>query len=521
MANVLFVQETYFPFQSVAKLSAHMKSVGHDVCLSIGESEKVIKEIREKKPDLIAFSILTPYRNHMLEVSSAIKAAGIDTPIIAGGYDISFTPEIVEHSDVDIICRGEGEQALEELCDMLDSGSDYTGIANLWVKKDGKLHKNDMRVWAFDLDAQPFDDRDLYLDYDPIFSIFPFTQVIAGRGCPYQCTYCFNDAYRKIYQAEGSTKYCNYRSPDNVIDELKILKNKYKAKFIFFNDSTLTYNKKWLLEFLPKYASEIGLPMTINAVITELNDEIAKAIKDTGVYTLIRWGLETGNEEFRIKTLNKRFTNEQMTAGVKLMQKYDLNYSSLMMLGLPGETLDMSWETLDVASRIMTKGSTQSVGVFSPFPGLPLTDVGIKLGQYEPEDFGNYAAFNPHPGLPVKEKTIEKNLVERVPEVEESDIITSDNVRAGTRDKCRFFGHRDRRDPEFKKILLLSRFAYLAIRFPRLKGMIKFMITLPDNILYRMVFFVTKHIFSLRVHGGVTMSFIFQYYLFHRHKKMY
>ena len=139
MAKILFVQEIYFPFQSIAKLSSYLKQAGHKVDLIIGEGNVIVEHINKTNPDLIAFSILTPYRNHMLSSVSIIKNAGIDTPIIAGGYDITFLPQMLEFSDLDIICRGEGEKSLAELCDRIDSKKDYTDIPNLWVKKDNKI----------------------------------------------------------------------------------------------------------------------------------------------------------------------------------------------------------------------------------------------------------------------------------------------------------------------------------------------------------------------------------------------
>ena len=121
MAKVLFAQEIYFPFQSIARLSAYLKLNGHKVDLVIGSEDKIVEYTKKNKPDLIAFSVLTPYRNHMLSSSAAIKKAGIKIPIIAGGYDITFLPQILMYSDIDIICLGEGEKPLKELCDRIDS----------------------------------------------------------------------------------------------------------------------------------------------------------------------------------------------------------------------------------------------------------------------------------------------------------------------------------------------------------------------------------------------------------------
>ena len=204
MAKVLFVQEIYFPFQSIARLSAYLKQEGHEVDLVIGDGQRLVEHVNSTKPDIICFSILTPYRNHMLFCVNALREAGIKTLAVAGGYDITFLPQILEHCGLDIVCRGEGEQPLAELCDCVDNGRDCTNIPNLWVKKDGRIYKNQMRHWEMDFDKLPFDDRDLYFDYDSYFKLVPFTQVLAGRGCPYLCSYCFNNGYRKITLMKNS-----------------------------------------------------------------------------------------------------------------------------------------------------------------------------------------------------------------------------------------------------------------------------------------------------------------------------
>lgn len=498
MAKVLFVQEIYFPFQSIARLSAFLKRRGHEVDLIVGDEGKTVAHIKKNKPDLIAFSVLTPYRNHMLVCSRAVKRAGIDIPIIAGGYDITFLPQILENSDLDIVCRGEGENALAELCERLDAKKDYTDIPNLWVKNRDKIYKNKMRTWTENMDELPFDDRDLYLNYDNYFKIVPFTQVLAGRGCPYDCSYCFNFGYKETYKNDGSAGYCRLRSVDNVMEELLILKDKYKARYIFFNDSTLTYNKNWILEFLKKYREKIDLPFSINAVISEINEELCKALQENGRCELIRFGLETGNEEFRHKVLNKRITSKQLFEGTALMRKYGIRYSISMMLGLPGENLELSWETINMAKILSAKNSVHAVNIFKPFPGLPITDYGISLGQYK------------------KEEISARDLPEQLKKSEDSEDYKK--LALGNRDMC--FYETYRCDHEGKLIQRLSRFSHLAIRFPTLRPMIKVLINFPDNFIYRFIWMVTEGLLNIRAHANVPVSFFIKYYLFHRRKRI-
>ncbi|MHC4596462.1 MAG: B12-binding domain-containing radical SAM protein [Planctomycetota bacterium] len=503
MAKVLFAQEIYFPFQSTARLSAYLKQRGHQVDLVLGDEKKITEHVKNTSPDLTAFSVLTPYRNHMLSSVSAIREAGVTTPIIAGGYDITFLPQILEHCSLDIVCRGEGEEPLAELCDRIDVGRDYTDIPNLWVKTPDAVFKNKMRPWAANMDALPFDDRDLYYDYDGYFKIVPFTQVLAGRGCPYLCSYCFNHGYKKIYEAEGSRGYCKLRSVDNVIEELLILKNKYKPRYIFFNDSTLTYNKKWLVELMDKYKEKVGIPFSINAVITEIDDEIGEALHNSGYCELIRFGLETGNEKFRTEVLKKNISNDRLIEGTNVLKKYKLRYSMAMMLGLPGETLDLAWETLTMAKKLSAKNSVHAVNIFKPFPGLDITEYGVSIGQYKAEDIGT--------------RELPKNLQNKTSDGQDNKKDYRE-LALGTRDMCFYENYRI--DEEGKTILKLSRFSHLAIRFPGLRPLIRQLIKLPDNFMYRFIWKATEGLLNIRAHANVPLSFFIKYFLFHSRKKI-
>lgn len=503
MAKVLFAQEIYFPFQSTARLSAYLKRTNHKVELAIGDEKQIVRAVKNSNPDLIAFSVLTPYRNHMLACASAIKKAGINTPLIAGGYDITFLPQILAYSGLDIICRGEGENPLAELCDCIDARGDYTNIPNLWVKKGNNIYKNKMRAWEMNLDELPFDDRDLYFDYDSYFKIIPFTQVLVGRGCPYLCTYCFNHGYKKIYEAEGSRGYCLLRSVDNIIEELLILKNKYQARYIFFNDSTLTYNKRWLLHFLEEYRKKIKIPFSINSVMTEIDEEVGRALRDSQYCILVRFGMETGNEKYRMEILNKRITNQRLLEGTNILKKYNIRYSMAMMFGLPGETLDLAWETIKMAKKLSAKDSVHAVNIFKPFPGLDITEYGIKIGQYRREDVSVHEV----------PEVLKKNEVMLL-----DDASAYKNLALGSRDMCFYQNYRI--DKEGQLILKLSRFSHLAIRFPILRSIIKQLIKLPDNFIYRFIWKATEGFLNIKAHANVPMSFFIKYYLFYSNKKI-
>jgi radical SAM superfamily enzyme YgiQ (UPF0313 family) len=537
MARVLFAQEMYFPIQSTQCLSAYLKQAGHKTDIAIGSPDEIVNYITENKPDLVAFSVLTAYRNHMLETAEKIKEAGITTPIIAGGYDITFMPQILEHSALDLICVGEGGDPIVEIAKALDEKQDFRKleIGNLHIKQDdGSVKKNPMRYWVTDFDAVPFDDRDIYYDKDPYFSTLPFMQILAGRGCPYPCTYCFNHGYKKIHTDEGmkGREYTTFRSVDKVIEELQLLANKYQFGDFFFNDSTMTYNKKWVIEFCKKY-KEAGIEQTFsfNGVIPEMTEKVCEALASTGKCRLIRFGLETGNEKFRIKTLRKNVKNMQLIEVTDRLTHYGLRYSMQMMMGLPGETMDYAWETITMARRISNNKSVHGINIFKPFPGLEINNIGLELGQYQTSDVvapGSVPPSNWRQAVPDTSQSQdailpadEAYLASRS-EMHKSGKLEGDNPNMSSKFGSRrmVFYDNYRRDELGMTILKLSRYSHLAIRYPELQSIIKRIIELPDNSFNRLIWMVTEGFYNIRVHAAAPWTYFLTFFLFHRGKQV-
>lgn len=478
MAKILFIQGIWFEFEGIMQLSASLKKAGHQVDILIGtDKEKLLPEIKKYDPDIIGMSIITSYREYTLGVARMVKENGLKALIFVGGYDASFFPEAIEQCpEIDILCRGEGDEPMTELANALDKKQDYSNIQSLWVRKDGKIIKNPLRPLNMDMDSKPWEDRDLYRKY-PFFKDFEFAQVMVGRGCPHLCSYCYNHQYRKMYAEVGSKKYTNLRSVENVIGELLVLKHKYKYKTIFFNDSTLTYDKKWLLKFCKMYKEEIDLPFTINGVVNEIDEDVVKALADTGRCYILRFGLESGNEQFRLGVMNRINTDEQYYKATALLQKYKIPYSMSFMLGLPGETIDMSYQTLEMAAAISDKKSVHAVNLFKPYPKLDITEYGINMGVYDPSLF--------------------------------SDVNSP--IGSGKNN----IYHNFRPDEEGMLIEKLTRFAYLYIRHPWMRPIIKKLITYPDNAFNRFVWRISETYYTGRRHTNSSWKFAFKYVFKH------
>ena len=440
MANILFLQNLPFEYMGPMYISALLKKHGHRCRLIIvSEHKDYLDEIREYDPDIIAFSTMTGPHKWVLETAEKVKTI-VDKPVILGGAHPTFFPEIINDPSVDIVCMGEGEYAALELADKIDKGEDISGIKNLWIKKEGKIIRNELRPLIRDLDELPFPDRTLYDDCAILRSV-PAMKFLTGRGCPYRCSFCFNHKFNEMYRGLGGV--VRKRGADSLISEIKETSQKYGLKLIRFPDDTFTGNRRWLLEFLNKYKEEIKLPYTGLARANELNEDSVKMLKSSGCLN-IYFGLETGDEEMRNKILKKNLTDKQIIDAAALLRKHRVRFGTYNMFGLPDETLTMAFKTIKLNRKI--KPDYVINNVFQPYPKTEIADYAAEHGMLNPS-IGYLETMNEGSILQVK---------------------------------------------DINRLINLCRFAYLAVKAPALTPLINVLIKLPPNKLYKMVFDITS-----------------------------
>lgn len=306
-------------------------------------SGQLAKMVVEKKPDLVGFSVFTLNYQRALVLSREIKKINPKIPIIFGGIHATCVPEIViEEKCVDIVCVGEAEFAFVELLESLKTGRLNTSIKNLWFKEGTKVIKNSCHQLITDLDDLPFPDKDLFYDIYPIFVTDDY-QTITSRGCPFACTYCANNVLRKVYQGLGVP--VRRRSPENVIKELIIAKNKYSPKKITFVDDVFVQDEGWLKLFADKYKKEIGIPYAAITHPRFVTGNVAKSLTESGCF-LLMFGIQSASEETR-KTILKRFeTNDEIRQAAKNCHQNGLVFSIDHIFNIPGEGLAQYEEAL-------------------------------------------------------------------------------------------------------------------------------------------------------------------------------
>lgn len=193
-----------------------------------------------------------------------------------------------------------------------------------------------------DLDLLPFPARhliDLTKYYDEYYG-YHFATVHTTRGCPFNCVFCSNPV---------TGREVRFRSPKNVVDEIEYVMAKSKAKYILFTDDTFTLNRKRSV-ILCNEILRRGLRISWGCETrADLVDESLLRLMHKSGCQLIAFGVESGNEELRMKVIRKRITNGQLFRAFRICHKLKIETAAYCMLGFPSETKQKMYETLGFA----------------------------------------------------------------------------------------------------------------------------------------------------------------------------
>jgi anaerobic magnesium-protoporphyrin IX monomethyl ester cyclase len=373
--HVLFIiKEIDNEPHGILRVSAALKQAGHTTDMVVATEEDPVEAALRIKPDVLAYSVYTGTQRYYLDVNRRIREQ-LDVYTIMGGPHPTFFPEIIEEEGVDAICIGEGEHATVDLINALEKGDAVEGIPNWWVKSNGRIHRNGLRPLVADLDELPVADRELLYRAHPLSRQRKLKPFITGRGCPYNCSFCFNEAYSQLYEGKG--RRTRRRSVENVIREIQEVRKEYPLDFVLFLDDTFIINRKWLHRLAKRYKEEVGLPFWCQVRPNLVTEEKVALFKDMGCVS-VSFGLETANDRLRYEVLNRHITKEQILKACRILRKHGIKYSTNNMLGLPTGGLETDLETLDL--NIECRADYVNVFLYQPYPKTKLGEMALREG---------------------------------------------------------------------------------------------------------------------------------------------
>jgi len=371
MAKIVFVQRLMYEFPGTAMLSACLKRSGHETDVVIAEKPLPSDPIFQGAT-LIAFSVMTGSQGWAIATAHRLKQAS-EALVVFGGPHPTHCPEIINQEPVDIVCRGEGEEAIVELADRLDQGLPIADIANLWVKSAGNVTRNEVRPLIADLDALPMPDRDIYYNRYALLAQNTHKQFFAGRGCPYSCSFCSNQSLRRLYAGKGT--FVRWRSPEQVLHEILHVQKKSRLAKVFFHDDTFALSHAWLEQFLALYEEQVGLPFYCQSRADTLTENLVKKMKTAGCHCVF-FAIESGVDRHRQGILRKDLDETKITQCAQMLKKHGIKISTYNLIGIPGETLEDAFETIRL--NIKVGADYPRCSFLTPYPG---TDIAHAAGM--------------------------------------------------------------------------------------------------------------------------------------------
>ena len=328
---------------------------------------------------------------------SRIVKEWLGVPVVWGGLHASMLPEqTVENNFVDIVVRGEGEEALLKIVNALKSGESIDGIPNVWWKDGGRIKSNPKSrfIDLNKLSLLPYHmlECDKYRSREP--SALPgckrIIDVLTDRGCPHRCGFCYNinmnnRAWRSI-------------SAPRVIEQIEYLVKNFSVDGINFLGDNFFVNKERVRDICSEIIKR-KFKITWHAdcridYFAGYDDSFIDMLTESGCKVLT-FGIESGSP--RISALiNKDITVEQVIKVNKSLKKHRIGASYHFMAGFPEETREDLLDTYKLMLKLneeYPKANFLGPSIYTPYPGTPLYHKCIEMGFKPPKRLEDWAGF--------------------------------------------------------------------------------------------------------------------------------
>jgi radical SAM superfamily enzyme YgiQ (UPF0313 family) len=393
----------------VAHLSAVLKKAGHrveliHVCEALAPlptENDFIGRVRAAAPDLIGFSVVTNQWPVARQLASWARKA-TDAPLVCGGIHAMAAPQqILETGLFDYVIRGEAELALPDLVKRLDEGGDAGDVNHVAFKQHDRIVFNPLGPLP-DLNALPAKDYAIFDFQRLVDAKDGWVGLLASRGCPFACTYCFNRQVVRHYRRDlncsfGELNYIRHHDVDAIISEIRFLVNSYRnIRMFIFDDDLFTYKADFVREFCSAYKSACKLPFVVNSHIGFFDGDRARCLSAANC-RIVKFGIESGSARIRSQILQRHMTNAQIDAAIQIAKQNGLHPSVFIMIGLPDETRDDLMATVDLLAE--SRPGRFRWTYFFPYPDTKAHALAVEKGLIGADEVPLLQNFTDRSGL--------------------------------------------------------------------------------------------------------------------------
>ena len=355
---------------SLPIVAALARARGHEVRLVEygGNPRKASRALAGLRPDIVGYSVCSNEIETYLAMNRVLKK-GLRFFALFGGAHATYTPSLIQEDGVDAICRGESDAVFPRFLDAFGTEAMFETPNFSFKREDGTCSENPLTDLVPDLDLFPFPARDLIYEHSYFMAKNPIKAFMAGRGCPFNCAHCFNNAYSQLYRGKG--RIVRVKSVSYLLAEIQDVRRKHPLAFVRFHDDVFGLDPAWLGEFAMRFPKEIGLPFSCYVHPHMASEEHVGLLKSAGCHAICM-AIECGNERLRNEVLCRRVANDEIAEACQRFKRARIRLFSFNMLGLPGESKADMLQTLALNRRIGVDFA--DVSVFQPYPGTRAFD---------------------------------------------------------------------------------------------------------------------------------------------------
>jgi anaerobic magnesium-protoporphyrin IX monomethyl ester cyclase len=336
--------------------------------------------------DMVGLGIIAGYYQYrkLLKISEAINKSKDKPVYVLGGHGPTPEPEFfLRKSKADFIVLGEGEITIVNLLDALQNNKDVSTVKGIAYLKNDKLVTTEPQELIKDIDSISFPAWDLFpMDYYSLLRMPNIEKdekcflMLSARGCPFKCNFCYR-----------MDKGIRLRSAESIVEEIKILKERYNAKYIDFYDELLMSSPERTKNLCKAFIdAKLDIKWDCNGRLNFAKPDVLKMMKDAGC-VFINYGIECMDDKI-LEVMNKKLTVKEIIEGIETTLEAGISPGFNIIFGNIGENRETLMKGVDFLLKYDDHAQLRTIRPVTPYPGSPLYYYAIEKGLIKDiEDF--------------------------------------------------------------------------------------------------------------------------------------
>jgi anaerobic magnesium-protoporphyrin IX monomethyl ester cyclase len=363
--SIYYLLRLKTPPLGLAYVAAVLKQAGHQVkIIDLNVEPKDYQTLPYSEFDLVGISVDTTRYPVSLKIAEAAKKQ--KRLVVAGGQHVTFfDSEALSTGLFDFVVRGEGEYTMLDLVQHIEEGDSFQEVQGISFLSNEELIRTPSRPLIQDLDSLPFPARDLLplQDYTVTLKGRFMTAALTSRGCPFNCDFC---SASQFFGRKWRT-----RSIENVMEEIKLLYEKYGYRAIAFFDDHFTLNPNRMAEFCEMILNNDWdlywwAFSRVDSVVK--NEELVKLMSRAGLKQVFI-GFESGSQEV-LDSYGKDLNVDSAFKAMEILKRNKISVWASFVIGALNETKKMIKQTIKFANRL--NPHYIQFGILTPYPGTLL-----------------------------------------------------------------------------------------------------------------------------------------------------